>query len=73
MDLTSPVLYYELKNKQDFSVYFRTNSTAEPVVNFYQRQMTIPHMWVASTKQELEKNRVESIKLYYYYYFDDRS
>ena len=66
MDLTSPVLYYELKNKQDFSVYFRTNSAAERVVNFYQRQTTMPHMWVASTKQELEKNRVESIKLYYY-------
>ena len=61
-----PVLYYRLKNKQDFSVYFRTNSAAERVVNFYQRQTTMPHMWVASTKQELEKNRVESIKLYYY-------
>ena len=63
----NPVLYYNLKNKQDFSVYFLTNSTAERVVSFYQQQTTLPYIWVAASEQELEKNRIESIRLYYYF------
>lgn len=62
----NPVLYYNLKNKQDFSTYFSTNSTAGRVVSFYQQQTTLPHMWVAATEQEFEKNKIESIRLYYY-------
>ncbi len=63
----NPVLYYRLKNKRDFSVYFLTNSTAERVVSFYQQQTTQPQMWVAASEQELEKNRIESIRLYYFF------
>jgi len=60
-----PVFFYRLNNKQDFSVYFLTNSTAERVISFYQQQTIQPHIWVGVTEQELEKDRVENIRLYY--------
>ena len=64
---SNPVFYIQLKNKQDFSHYFLTNSTIERVVSFYRQQTTLPYIWVAGSKQELEKNRIESIRLYYHF------
>lgn len=62
-----PVLYYRLKNKRDFSTYFSVKSTAERVVSFYQQQATMPHMWVAASEQELEKDKLDTVRLYYYF------
>jgi LynF/TruF/PatF family peptide O-prenyltransferase len=65
-----PVLYYLLKNKKDLLSYFSINDTAKRVHSFYQHQETINFMWAAVTQRELEKNRIDNIRLYYYKYFD---
>lgn len=65
---TNPVLYYRLKNKNDFSEYFSPNTTAERVVSFYRQQATLPHMWVAGSEQDLEKHKLDNVRLYYYFH-----
>ncbi|MFM7883345.1 MAG: DUF5838 family protein, partial [Microcystis panniformis] len=65
----NPVLYYHLKNKQDLANYFKLNDTAQRVHSFYQHQDILPNMWVGTAQQELEKTRIENIRLYYYKYF----
>jgi len=65
---TNPVLYYRLKNKNDFSEYFSPNTTAERVVSFYRQQATLPHMWVAASEQDLEKHKLDNVRLYYYFH-----
>jgi LynF/TruF/PatF family peptide O-prenyltransferase len=63
---TNPVLYYHLKDRQDLSNYFKLNDTAQRVHSFYQHQDILPSMWVGTTQKELEKTRIENIRLYYY-------
>jgi LynF/TruF/PatF family peptide O-prenyltransferase len=65
----NPVLYYHLKNRQDLSNYFKLNDTAQRVHSFYQNQDILPNMWVGTSQNELEKTRIENIRLYYYKYF----
>ena len=65
----NPVLYYQLKNKQDLTTYFKINDTAQRVHSFYQHQDILPNMWVGTAQQELEKTRIENIRLYYYKLF----
>lgn len=65
----NPVLYYHLKNKQDLANYFKLNDTAQRVHSFYQHQDILPNMWVGTAQQELEKTRIENVRLYYYKYF----
>ncbi|MDY7050780.1 MAG: DUF5838 family protein [Microcystis panniformis WG22] len=65
----NPVLYYHLKNKQDLANYFKLNDTAQRVHSFYQHQDILPNMWVATAQQELEKTRIENVRLYYYKLF----
>jgi len=62
----NPVLYYHLKNKQDLVNYFKLNDTAQRVHSFYQHQDILPYMWVGTAQKELEKTRIENIRLYYY-------
>ncbi len=62
----NPVLYYHLKNRQDLTNYFRLNDTAQRVHSFYQNQDILPQMWVGTAQKELEKTRIENIRLYYY-------
>lgn len=64
----SPVLYYLLKNKHDFSNYFLVESTAERVNSFYRQQESEITMWFAASEQELEKTKIENIRLYYYHH-----
>lgn len=63
---TNPVLYYSLKKQQDLTNYFKINDTAQRVHSFYQHQDILPHIWVATAQKELEKTRIENIRLYYY-------
>ena len=63
---SNPILYYRLKNKRDLSRYFSTNVTAERVVSFYQQQTTQPHMWIAASEEDLNKQKLDSVRLYYY-------
>lgn len=63
---SNPILYYRLKNKQDLPRYFSTNVTAERVVSFYQQQTTQPHMWIAASEEDLNKQKLDSVRLYYY-------
>lgn len=65
----NPVLYYSLKNRQDLSNYFKLNDTAQQVHSFYQHQDILPNMWVGTAQKELEKTRIENIRLYYHKYF----
>ncbi|WP_422836380.1 DUF5838 family protein, partial [Aphanizomenon flos-aquae] len=37
-----PVLYYNLKNKQDLANYFKLNDAAQRVHSFYQNQDILP-------------------------------
>lgn len=60
------MLYYSLKNRQDLINYFKLSDTAQRVHSFYQHQDILPHMWVGTAQQELEKTRIENIRLYYY-------
>jgi Family of unknown function (DUF5838) len=62
----NPVLYYHLKNRQDLTNYFKLNDTAQRVHSFYQNQDILPQMWVGTAQKELEKTRIENIRLYYY-------
>jgi LynF/TruF/PatF family peptide O-prenyltransferase len=62
----NPVLYYHLKNKQDLANYFKLNDTAQRVHSFYQHQDIFPNMWLGTAQKELEKTRIENIRLYYY-------
>jgi len=62
----SPVLYYHLKDRQSLSNYFRLNDTAQRVHNFYQYREILPQMWVGTAQKELEKTRIDNIRLYYY-------
>ena len=62
----NPVLYYHLKNRQDLTNYFKLNDTAQRVHSFYQNQDILPNMWVGTAQKELEKTRIENIRLYYY-------
>ena len=62
----NPVLYYHLKNKQDLVNYFKLNDSAQRVHSFYQHQDILPNMWVGTAQNELEKTRIENIRLYYY-------
>ena len=62
----NPVLYYHLKDRQDLTNYFKINDTAQRVHGFYQHQDILPHMWVGTTQNELEKTRIDNIRLYYY-------
>lgn len=61
----NPVIYYRL-HKHDCSIYFRFNTTAQRVHSFYQEQLTLPLMWVGVAEQELEKSKIENIRLYYH-------
>ncbi|NCS13495.1 MAG: LynF/TruF/PatF family peptide O-prenyltransferase [Microcystis aeruginosa G13-09] len=63
------VLYYHLNNRQDLTNYFKINDTAQRVHSFYQHQDILPSMWVGTTQKELEKTRIENIRLYYYKFF----
>jgi LynF/TruF/PatF family peptide O-prenyltransferase len=65
----NPVLYYNLKNRQDLINYFKRNDPAQRVHSFYQHQDILPNMWVGTAQQELEKTRIENVRLYYYKYF----
>jgi LynF/TruF/PatF family peptide O-prenyltransferase len=65
----NPVLYYHLKNRQNLTNYFKLSDTAQRVHSFYQHQDILPNMWVGTAQQELEKTRIENIRLYYYKYF----
>ena len=65
----NPVLYYSLKNRQNLINYFKLNDTAQRVHSFYQHQDILPNMWVGTAQQELEKTRIENVRLYYYKYF----
>jgi LynF/TruF/PatF family peptide O-prenyltransferase len=62
----NPVIYYHLKNRQDLANYFKLNDTAQRVHSFYQHQDIFPNMWVGTAQKELEKTRIENIRLYYY-------
>ena len=62
----NPVLYYHLKNRQDLTNYFKLNDTAQRVHSFYQHQDILPNMWIGTAQKELEKTRIENIRLYYY-------
>lgn len=62
---SSPVLYYCLE-KKDLLNYFKLNDMGYKVHSFYQQQATRPQMWVGVTQKELEKNRIDNIRLYYY-------
>ena len=62
----NPVLYYHLKNRQDLTNYFKLNDTAQRVHSFYQHQDILPYMWIGTAQKELEKTRIENIRLYYY-------
>jgi len=63
------VLYYHLKDRQGLTNYFKINDTAQRVHSFYQHQDILPNMWVGTTQKELEKTRIENIRLYYYKFF----
>ena len=62
----NPVLYYYLKDRQDLTNYFKINDTAQRVHSFYQHQEIGRPMWVGVAEEELEKTRIENIRLYYY-------
>lgn len=64
-----PVLYYHLKNRKDLLSYFSINETAQQVHAFYQHQEVLSEMWVGVTQSELEKSRIDQIRLYYYQSF----
>jgi LynF/TruF/PatF family peptide O-prenyltransferase len=63
---SSPVLYYALKDKKDLQHYFRLNDTAQRVQGFYQDRETVSSIWVGVAEQELQKSRIENIRLYYH-------
>jgi LynF/TruF/PatF family peptide O-prenyltransferase len=62
----APVLYYHLKNKKDLVNYFNLNDMGQRVHGFYQHQDVGAVMWVGTAQKELEKTRIENIRLYYY-------
>ncbi|MEO1376279.1 MAG: DUF5838 family protein [Cyanobacteria bacterium J06635_10] len=62
----SPVLYYLLEDRKTLSNYFNLNDTAQRVHNFYQHQENRPEVWVGVTKEELEKTRIDNVRLYYH-------
>lgn len=64
-----PVLYYHLKNKKDLLNYFAINDTAHKVHSFYQHQTTRPSVIVGLAQSELQKTRIENIRLYYHQSF----
>ncbi|HEY9803090.1 LynF/TruF/PatF family peptide O-prenyltransferase [Anabaena azotica] len=64
-----PILYYRLKHKKDLQNYFKLNDMAYKVNNFYQQQFTRQYMWVGVEQKELEKPRIDNIRLYYHKYF----
>lgn len=67
---TNPVFYYQLKKyKGDLLNYFRINDTAMRVDGFYRNQETDYGGWVGVALEELEKTRIENIRLYYHKYF----
>lgn len=63
----SPVFYYNLKkSKKDLLNYFRLNDAAMRVDSFYRNQETDYGGWVGVALEELEKTRIENIRLYYH-------
>lgn len=67
----SPVFYYQLeKYKANLLNHFRLNDTALRVYSFYRHQNTGDSGWVGVALEELEKTRIENIRLYYYKYFN---
>ena len=64
-DNAEPVLYYCLKDKKDLLSYFPINDTAQRVHAFYQNQPVYSSMWVGVAQGELQKTRIENIRLYY--------
>ena len=60
------MLYYYLKNRQHLTNYFKINDTAQRVHSFYQHQDIEPTIVMGVTQEELEKTRIENIRLYYY-------
>ncbi|MDB9513174.1 DUF5838 family protein [Kamptonema animale CS-326] len=65
-DNAEPVLYYCLKDKKDLLSYFSINDTAQRVHAFYQNQPVSSLMWLGVTQGELQKTRIENIRLYYF-------
>jgi LynF/TruF/PatF family peptide O-prenyltransferase len=64
---TNPVFYYQLKKyKRNLLDYFRLNDAAMRVDSFYRNQDTDYGGWVGVALEELEKTRIENIRLYYY-------
>ncbi|MBD2301201.1 DUF5838 family protein [Nostoc sp. FACHB-190] len=59
-----PVLYYKLKYQKELLNYFAINDTAHKVHTFYQHQ-EVYCMWIGVTQKELEKNKIENVRLYY--------
>ena len=67
---TNPVFYYQLKKyKGNLLNYFRLNDAAMRVDSFYRNQDTEYGGWVGVALEELEKTRIENIRLYYHKYF----
>lgn len=67
----SPVFYYQLENyKADLLNYFQLNDVALRVDSFYRNQDTDYGSWVGVALEELEKTRIEKIRLYYHKYFE---
>ncbi|MDF0551757.1 DUF5838 family protein [Kamptonema sp. UHCC 0994] len=64
-DNAEPVLYYCLKDKKDLLSYFSINDTAQRVHAFYQNQPVSSFMWLGVAQGELQKTRIENIRLYY--------
>lgn len=62
----NPVIYYRLKSKDKLLNHFRLNDAAQRVHSFYHQQETLPHMWVGVAEKELQKTRIENIRLYYF-------
>lgn len=67
---SDPVLYYQLKDKDDLLNYFTVNDIAHKVHGFYQHQEVNPEMWVGVAQQELLNTRIDQIRLYYHQSFN---
>lgn len=63
----TPIVYYYLKNRRDLYNYFRLNKTAQKVHSFYENAKILNQMWVGTSQEELEKECLENVKLYYHY------
>jgi LynF/TruF/PatF family peptide O-prenyltransferase len=68
-----PVLYYCLRDKNDLPSYFRLNDMAQRVHRFYQQQFTLPFVGVGMAQSELQKPRIENVRLYYHQAFYEKA